>query len=67
MFVITEDREYFDVGTTVAKVKNGKLKLVKVTNLEYIRKEVKVYHIISSYYFDIIADDVLLISIPKWV
>ena len=41
MFVITEDREYFDVGTTVAKVKNGKLKLVKVTNLEYIRKEVK--------------------------
>ena len=59
MFVSTEDREHFNIGTTVLKVKNGKLKRVKVTNLEVIKKKVKVYHIISSYYFNVIADDVI--------
>ena len=59
MFVITEDRGNFDVGTTVAKVKNGKLKKVKVTDLKYVEKEVSVYHIISSHYFNVISDDVI--------
>ncbi len=59
MFVITEDREHFNVGTTVAKVKDGKLKTVKVTDLKYIKKEVKVYHIISAHYFNVISDDVI--------
>ena len=59
MFVNTEDRETFNVGTTVLKVKNGKLQKVKVVDLRIIEKQVKVYHIISSYYFNIISDDVI--------
>lgn len=59
MFVITEDRQSFDVGATVAKVKNGKLKKVKVTDLKYVEKEARVYHIISSHYFNVISDDVI--------
>ena len=59
MFVSIEDREYFNVGSTVAKVKNGKIKKVKVTDIRTIYKEVKLYHVISSYYFNIISDDVI--------
>ena len=59
MFVSTEDREHLNVGNRVAKVKNGKLKIVKIKDIRYITKKVKLYHIISSYYFNIISDDVI--------
>ena len=59
MFVSTEDREHLNVGNRVAKVKDGKLKIVKITDIKYIYKEVKLYHVISSYYFNIISDDVI--------
>ncbi len=59
MFVSTEDRSNFNIGTTVLKVKDGKLKKVKVVDLKVINKDVKVYHIISSYYFNVIANDVI--------
>lgn len=59
MFVSTEDREHFNIGTTVLKVNDGRLKRVKVTDLKIIKKNVKVYHIISSHYFNIVSDDVI--------
>ena len=59
MFVSTEDREHLKVGNRVAKVKDGKLNIVKITNIKYVYKEVKLYHVISSYYFNIISDDVI--------
>ena len=59
MFVSTEDREHLKVGNRVAKVKNGKLKIVKITDIKYVYKKVKLYHVISSYYFNIISDDVI--------
>ena len=59
MFVSTEDRDNLKVGNRVAKVKDGKLKLVKITDMRYIHKKVKLYHVISSYYFNIISDDVI--------
>ena len=59
MFISVLDNNNLKVGSRIAKVKNGKLKIVKITDMKYIKKNVKVYHIISSYYFNIISDDVI--------
>ncbi len=59
MFVSTEDREHLNVGNRIAKVNNGKLQIVKIKDIRYVSKKVKLYHIISSYYFNIISDDVI--------
>ena len=34
----------------------AKLKIVKITDIKYVYKKVKLYHVISSYYFNIISD-----------
>jgi hypothetical protein len=59
MFVSVLDRDNYHVGSTVAKIKNGKISKVKITKLETVKKKVKLYHIISNRYFNIIGNDVL--------
>ena len=58
-FVLTTDKDNFKVGTRVAKIINGKPTTVKIKKIELIPKKVKVYHIVSNGYFNIIAGDVL--------
>ena len=59
MFVSIEDRSVCNIGSTIAKIENGKIKKVKITKIETIKKRVKLYHIISTSYYNIIAADVL--------
>ena len=59
MFVSTLDKDNYHVGSTVAKIENGKIKKVKIKKIETIEKKVKLYHVISSGYFNIISDNVL--------
>jgi len=59
MFVSIEDRSICNIGSTIAKIENGKIKKVKITKIETIKKKVKLYHIISTSYYNIIAGDVL--------
>lgn len=59
MFVSVEDKNNFHVGSTIAKIENGKVKKVKIKNIETINKKVKLYHIISTYYYNIISNDYL--------
>jgi len=48
----------FNVGDEVVKLTNG-ISYVTVTNIEEVQEKVKYYHVISSRYFNIIANDFL--------
>ena len=58
-FVSVDDKKNFKVGTTVAKIENGKIKYVKVVSIKKIRKRIKYYHVESTRYYNIIANDFL--------
>ncbi len=58
-FVSVDNPQEFHVGTTVAKVKNGKLYKAKVTSIEMVKERVKYYFVGSTKYFNIIANDFL--------
>ena len=54
----SNDKE-FKIGSRVYKVENSKLEIVTVTNIEDIQEEVKYYSIVSTLYYNIIANDIL--------
>ena len=62
-----DQRKYVDVlnddeckiGTRVYKLENDELKIVSVTNIEDIYEEVKYYNVISTVYYNIIANGLL--------
>lgn len=56
-FVSVLDRNNFNIGTTVLKIENKKLKEVKVVKLEKIKEETTYYNITSTRYLNIIAND----------
>lgn len=58
-FVSVDDRSEFDIGTTVYKLENNKLKKIKVVDIKYVDEEVNYYHVVSTRYFDIFANDIL--------
>lgn len=58
-FVTVDNPQEFHVGTTVAKVKNGKLSKVKVTSMEMVNENTEYYFVGSTRYFNIIANDIL--------
>ena len=58
-FVSVLDRENYHVGSTISKIVDGKIQNVKITKLETIYKTKKAYNIISSRYFNVIANNVL--------
>ena len=58
-FISVDDYSKFKVGTKVYKVINDKLKEVSVVKIETINKEVNYYHVVSTRYSNIIANDLL--------
>lgn len=58
-FISVDDYEKFKVGTKVYKVENGKLKEVEIVKIEKINKEVNYYHVVSTRYYNVIANDLL--------
>lgn len=60
MFVSVDDKENFKIGTNIAKIdEEGKIYSVKVKNIEYIEEETYYYHVVSTRYYNIIANDFL--------
>ena len=59
-FVSVDDRDSFNIGTNVLKVdSSGNLKKVKVVNIELKNDTVNYYHVVSTRYYNIIANDFL--------
>ena len=58
-FIAVNDTEKYKVGTEILKIKNGKLNKVKITKIEDINEEVEYYHVVSTRYYNVIANDVL--------
>lgn len=58
-FVSVDDKDNFKVGTNVAMVDNGNLKKVTVTDIEIIEERVKFYHVESTRYYNIIANNII--------
>ncbi len=58
-YVSVDDPKEFHVGTTVAKIKDGKLSKVKVTSIEMIKDNVEYYFVGSVRYLNVIANDIL--------
>ncbi len=55
------DISTIDVGTSIYKVdNNNKLYKVKIKKIETIHKKIKYYDIVSTRYYNLIADDVLV-------
>lgn len=58
-FVVVSDKEKFNIGTRVAKLKDNKIEEVQVKNIEYIEEEVYYHNVISTRYYNIIANDLV--------
>lgn len=58
-FISVDDIERFKIGTKITKVEKGKLKEVTVKKIEFINEKVNYYHVVSSRYYNIIANDIL--------
>lgn len=60
-FVSVDNTKEFYVGATVAKINKNKTKLkkVKVVSIENIKEKVKHYHVVSTRYYNIFANDFL--------
>lgn len=58
-FVSVDNKSEFYIGANIIKIENNKLKTVKVTKIEYINEKVNYYHVVSSRYYNIIANDFL--------
>ena len=59
-FVSVDNEEDFHVGTRILKInKNGKKEVVSVTKIEEVLEETTYYHVVSTRYYNIIANDIL--------
>ena len=57
---VSIDSENFGVGSRVYKVNdNDELEVITVTNIEIVEEEVHYYHVVSSQYYNIIANNVI--------
>lgn len=57
---ISVDSEGFGVGTRVYKVnENNELEIITVTSIERVEEEVNYYHVVSSQYYNIIANNII--------
>ena len=59
LFITLYDTDKFHVGTTIAKYKNNKIEKVTVESIETIEEEIKYYLILSTRYYNIIANDLV--------
>lgn len=58
-FVSVDNPEEYYIGTRIYKVENNKLKEVTVTNIEIKEEPINHYHVVSSRYYNVIANDIL--------
>lgn len=59
-YVNVSDRDKYHVGTRVMKIdSNGKRKIVSVVKIENINDEINYYHVSSTRYHNVIANDIL--------
>lgn len=60
-FVSVDNREEFDIGTTVAIMNEDKTDFISTTvvSIEYVYEEVNYYHVVSTRYYNIIANNIL--------
>ncbi len=58
-FISVDNRDRFYPGVEIYKVEGDQLTKVTVEKIEIIEREVRVYHIISSRYYNIIANNIL--------
>lgn len=57
---VSVDSAGFDVGTRIYKVnENDELEIITVTSIEYVEEEANYYHVVSSQYYNIIANDII--------
>ena len=59
MFVDVNKPTEFKVGSKIAKIVNGKVKPVTVKKIEFIKEDTSYYHVVSTTYYNIIANDIL--------
>ena len=59
-FVSVNDSNNFKIGTKVAKLdENNKIKYIEVVNIEIVYEEVEYYHVVSTRYYNIFANNIL--------
>ena len=59
-FISVNDKNNFKIGTEIAKVDSeNKIYYVKITNIEIIEEETEYYHIVSTRYYNVIANNFL--------
>lgn len=59
-YVSVTDQENFKVGTRVAKIKaDGSIEVITVSKIEIVYEEVNYYHVSSTRYHNVIAEDLL--------
>ena len=60
-FVSVDNREEFDIGTNVAIMNEDKTGFISTTvvSIEYVYEEVNYYHVVSTRYYNIIANNIL--------
>lgn len=57
---VSVDSPDFTIGTRIYKVnENDELQIVTVTSIETVEEEVGYYHVVSSQYYNILANDVI--------
>ncbi|MBO6243719.1 MAG: hypothetical protein J6O41_04035 [Clostridia bacterium] len=55
--VFKEDQ--FGIGSRVYKIEDGKLKIITTTNIENIQEEIYYYDVMSTTYYNVIANDLI--------
>ena len=59
-YVSVKDRDNFHIGTRVIKVNdNNEVEIVTVKDIEEVHEPVKYYHVSSTFYHNVIADNIL--------
>lgn len=58
-FISVDDPSRFHPGTVIYKVEGDQLVAVAVESIEIIEEDVMVYHLLSSQYYNVVANDIL--------
>ena len=58
-FISVDDYTKFKVGVKLQKVVNGKLEEVTIKKIEQVQEKVNYYHVVSTRYYNIIANNLL--------
>ncbi len=58
-YVSVNDNNNFKIGTEIVKINNNKISYTKVSKIEMIYESTEYYHVVSTRYYNIIANDIL--------